>query len=114
MATSLRTDYDAVSVWQAAWADGDAAQTRRLLAIAAVYDGMSRADAAKVGGMDRQTLREWVHRFDAAGRSGLVDHKAPGAERKLTPDQLIQFAKIMETGPGPETDGVVRWRRLDL
>ena len=114
MAISLRTDYDATSVRQAARTAGDAAQARRLLAIAAVYDGMSRTDAAKVGGMDRQTLRDWVHRFNAEGPAGLINHKAPGAARKLGPEQLAELAEIVETGPDPATDAVVRWRRLDL
>ena len=114
MAISLRTDYDATSVRRVARTAGDAAQVRRLLAIAAVYDGMSRSDAAKVGGMDRQTLRDWVHRFNAEGPAGLINHKAPGAARKLAPEQLAELAEIVETGPDPETDAVARWRRLDL
>lgn len=101
-------------VREAARTAGDAAEVRRLLVIAVVYDGMSRADAAKVGGMDRQTLRDWVHRFNAEGPAGLIDRKAPGAERKLTPGQPAELAEIVETGPDPETDGVVRWRRIDL
>lgn len=56
----------------------DANQSRRLLSIAAVLDGMSRADAAKIGGMDRQTLRDWVHRFNAHGPGGLKDNRRPG------------------------------------
>lgn len=114
MAIPLRSDYDAATVRVAARACGDAAQARRLLAIAAAYDGLSRAAAAKVGGMDRQTLRDWVHRFNAEGPAGLIDRKAPGAERKLTPGQLAELVEIVETGPDPKTDGVVRWRRLDL
>ena len=114
MTVSLRTDYDATMVRAAARTAGDAAQARRLLAIAAVYEGMSRADAAKLGSMDRQTLRDWVHRFNADGPDGLVNRKAPGAERKLTPEQLTELSAVVETGPDPVTDGVVRWRRIDL
>jgi len=114
MTIFLRTDYDATSVREAARSAGDAAQVRRLLAIAAVYDGMTRADAAQVGGMDRQTLRDWVHRFNDAGPAGLVDRKAQGAERRLTGEQLAELADIVETGPDPKRDGVVRWRRMDL
>jgi transposase len=114
MTIRLRTDYDAALVREAARGAGDAAQVRRLLAIAAIYDGMTRSAAATVGGMDRQTLRDWVHRFNAEGPGGLVDRKAPGASRRLSPAQLAELAEIVETGPDPETDGVVRWRRLDL
>lgn len=77
-------------------------------------DGMSRADAAKLGGMDRQTLRDWVHRFNAQGPDGLVNCKAPGASRKLTPKQLTELAELVEAGPDFATDGIVRWRRIDL
>lgn len=80
----------------------------------AVYDGVERREAATVGGRDRRTLRDWVHRFDAEGAAALVDRKAPGAARRLTPAQLFALAEIVETGPDPETDGVVRWRRIDL
>ena len=114
MTVHLRSDYDATKVRNAARAVGDAAQARRLLSIAAVYDGMSRADAAKLGGMDRQTLRDWVHRFNAQGPDGLVNCKAPGASRKLTPKQLTELAELVETGPDFATDGIVRWRRIDL
>jgi transposase len=114
MTVHLRSDYDAMKVRDAARSVGDAAQARRLLSIAAVYDGMSRSDAAKLGGMDRQTLRDWVHRFNAQGPDGLVNRKAPGAPRKLTPEQLTALVEVVETGPDPATDGIVRWRRIDL
>ena len=113
-AVPLRTDFDAAMVRRAATTAKDPAQVRRLLAVAAVYDGMKRHEAATVGGMDRQTLRDWVHRFNAEGAAGLVDRKAPGAARRLTPGQLLALAEIVETGPDPEIDGVVRWRRIDL
>jgi transposase len=113
-AVPLRTDFDAAMVRRAATTAKDPAQVRRLLAVAAVYDGMKRHEAATVGGMDRQTLRDWVHRFNAEGAAGLVDRKAPGAARRLTPAQLLALAEIVETGPDPEIDGVVRWRRIDL
>lgn len=110
----LRDDFDAGMVRKAAKVASDATQARRLLAIAAVYDGLNRARAARIGGMDRQTLRDWVHRFNEAGPDGLVNRTAPGAEAKLTRAQLAELAEIVETGPDPETDGVVRWRRVDL
>ena len=82
-AIPLRTDYDGASVRAWARLAGEAQQVRRLLAIAAVYDGLDRATAARLGGMDRQTLRDWVHRFNEEGPEGLVDRKAPGAARRL-------------------------------
>jgi transposase len=89
-------------------------QARRLLAIALVLEGASRADAARSTGMDRQTLRDWVHRFNAAGPDGLVDRKAPGRQRRLAPEQQQELARCLETGPDLAQDGVVRWRLVDL
>ena len=113
-AIALRRDFTAEQVRGLAAGAGDAAQARRLLSIAAVYDGMSRADAARIGGMDRQTLRDWVHRFNDAGPDGLIDRKAPGAKAKLTAEQLAELARIVSAAPDPERDGVVRWRCVDL
>ncbi|TLP41888.1 transposase [Cohaesibacter sp. CAU 1516] len=110
----LRDDFDAISLRHLAKGCRNAKQSRRLLAIAAVYDGMSRADAARVGGMDRQTLRDWVLRFNEQGPDGLVDHKATGAPMRLTPEQIKEFITIVEAGPDPETDGVSVWRSQDL
>ena len=81
---------------------------------AAVRDGMDRGAAAKIGGMDRQTLRDWVPRFNAAGPEGLFDNWTEGPKPRLSAEQLAQFAQIVEAGPDREVDGVVRWRRLDL
>lgn len=92
----------------------DANQSRRLLSIAAALDGMSRADAARIGGMDRQTLRDWVHRFNGHGPSGLKDNRRRGNPRRLSAAQQAELAGIVETGPDHATDGVVRWRRIDL
>jgi transposase len=75
---------------------------------------MNRFDAARVGGMDRQTLRDWVHRFNTDGPDGLRDGKAKGASPKLTPTQLAELADIVERGPDPLVDGVEYWRRIDL
>ena len=75
---------------------------------------MDRGAAAKIGGMDRQTLRDWVHRFNASGPEGLFDNWTDGPKPRLSEDQLIQFARIVEVGPDREQDGVVRWRRIDL
>lgn len=70
----------------------DANQSRRLLSIAAVLDGRSRAEAAKIGGMDHQTLRDWAHRFNAQGPAGLKDNRRPGNSRRLSPAQLEELA----------------------
>jgi transposase len=110
----LRSDYDAVALRGLAKRSIDPRQIRRLLALAAVYEGMSREDAARVGGMDRQTLRDWAHRFNADGPEGLSNHKGAGRPRLLTDEQLRELGEIVETGPDPVRDGVVRWRRADL
>ena len=110
----LRDDYDAIGLRELAKRSRDPRQIRRLLALAAVYDGMSRADAAKVGGMDRQTLRDWAHRFNAAGPDGLTNRTGAGRPRRLTEVQMRALAEIVEAGPDPAVDGVVRWRRKDL
>lgn len=110
----LREDYDAQGLRQLAKRSQDNRQTRRLLALAAVYDGMSREAAASIGGMDRQTLRDWVHRFNAEGPDGLTDRPHTGMPRRLSDAQMRELAEIVETGPDPAIDGVVRWRRIDL
>ena len=92
----------------------DANQSRRLLSIAAVLDGMSRAEAARIGGMDRQTLRDWAHRFNEQGPAGLRDNRRRGNPRRLTKAQLMDLAALVETGPDRAFHGVVRWRRVDL
>ena len=110
----LRDDYDAAALRELAKRSRDPRQIRRLLALAAVYAGMSRADAAQVGGMDRQTLRDWAHRFNAEGPEGLRDRLRAGRPRQLAEAQMAELAEIVETGPDPATDGVIRWRRVDL
>lgn len=112
---SLRTDFTAADLRKLAAQGSNANQSRRrLLSLAAVYDGMNRTNAARIGGMDRQTLRDWVHRFNEEGPDGLIDRKPPGAPRRLSEAQRAELATIVETGPDPEKDGVVRWRRIDL
>ncbi len=110
----LRDDFTSTELRRFASRCLDANQARRLLSLAAVYDGMSRADAARIGGMDRQTLRDWVHRFNEEGPDGLKDRKAPGRARYLSEAQMAELGEVVETGPDPVTDGVVRWRRVDL
>ena len=86
-AVPLRTDFSADELRQLAKRAEDADQTRRLLSLAAVLDGMNRKDAAEIGAMDRQTLRDWAHRFNEKGPAGLINGKAPGPVPKLSPEQ---------------------------
>jgi transposase len=111
---AVRTDFAAVEVRRLARRAKDSDQVRRLLAIAAVLDGASRAEAAKVGGMDRQTLRDWVIRFNEQGPGGLINVPAPGAPAKLNTEHRAFLARIVDEGPSPPIDGVVRWRACDL
>jgi transposase len=113
-AVGLRPDWDAKRVRAAAREAKDADQARRLLAIAAAYDGQDRTTAAKLGAMDPQRLRAWVRRFNAAGPDGLIDRKPAGAARRLSAAQEAELAALIEAGPAFERDGVVRWRCIDL
>jgi transposase len=113
-AVKLRLDYSAEELRALARRSKDVNQSRRLLSLAAVRDGMDRGSAAKIGGMDRQTLRDWVHRFNASGPAGLIDNWTEGPKPRLSASQLTELATIVEGGPDRETDGVVRWRRVDL
>ena len=92
----------------------DAAASRRMLAPALVLEGSSRAEAARHAGMDRQTLRDWVHRYNAGGLDALRDRPRSGRRPRLTPEQGAELATVVEQGPDPDRDGVVRWRRVDL
>jgi transposase len=85
-----------------------------MLALALVLEGRSRSDAAQCCGMDRQTLRDWVHRFNEHGLAGLSDRKAPGPTPRLTPEQDAAVAELVRKGPDLAEHGVVRWRRADL
>jgi transposase len=111
---SLRIDYDATTLRRLAKRCRDTRQARRMLSLAAVYDGMNRTEAARVGGMDRQTLRDWVIRFNSEGPEGLTDRPRPGGPSRLTDAQLIELQEIVDAGPDPDTHGVIRWRRADL
>ncbi len=113
-AVRLRDDFSAEALRGLARGSADAHRSGRLLSLAAVGDGMDRVAAAKIGGMDRQTLRDWVHRFNEDGPDGLFDHGPSGPAPRLRPEQLAELAKIVEAGPDRAVDGVVRWRRTDL
>jgi transposase len=110
----VRTDFRSGEVRRFAKRAQDAAQVRRLLAIAAVLDGASREDAAKIGGMDRQTLRDWVIRFNEQGPDGLINIPSPGVPPKLDDTHRAFLARIVDEGPIPAVHGVVRWRACDL
>ena len=99
----LRNDFDAERVRVLAARSDDGNQARRLLSMAAIYDGMDRACAAGIGGMDRQTLRDWVHRFNAGGPAGLIDRKPNGALRRLTPSQMAALSRAIEAGSRSRT-----------
>ena len=113
-AVRLREDYSAEELRALARRSRTVNQSRRLLSLVAVRDGMDRGSAAKIGGMDRQTLRDWAHRFNALGPEGLIDNWTDGPKPRLSEEQLAEFARIVEAGPDRERDGVVRWRRIDL
>ena len=108
---TLRSDFDAAQLRALATVSKSAGATRRLLALAEIYDGGSRTDAAGVG---LQTVRDWVMRFNARGPAGLVDGKAKGQTPKLSDEHRRALIAIIEAGPIPAVHGVVRWRLCDL
>ena len=109
-----RTELTASELRVAAARSRDARAARRMLAIALALEGVDRRTAAQTCGMDRQTLRDWVHRYNEEGLAGLRDRRRPGPKPRLTPEQEAELAAAVEQGPDPEHDGVVRWRRVDL
>jgi len=111
---ALRSDFDAVKVRAGARASKDGPQTRRLLALAAIYEGASRSQAAEIGGVTPQIVRDWVVKFNAEGPAGLIDKKSPGMSPLLNAAQREALARIVESGPIPAAHGVVRWRIVDL
>src|SRR5438309_6428799 len=113
-AIGVRGDYDTARLRELAKRSKDAAQTRRLLALAAIYDGGSRTEAARIGGVGLQTVRDWVLAFNAEGPPGLVNGKAPGNAPLLNDQQRQALHRIVESGPLPAVHGVVRWRLIDL
>jgi transposase len=92
----------------------DSAQCRRLLAIAMVLEGSSREEAARQSGMDRQSLRDWVHRYNEAGADGLVSRCGPGPRPKLSAAQMEELRELVIAGPDAAIHQVVRWRCVDL
>ncbi len=114
MTIPLREDFDAAALHAAARRTKDAAQARRLLALAAVYDGSTRSEAAKIGGVTLQIVRDWVMRFNAEGPDGLIDRKPLGLPPRLNDAHRVALAAAIESGPVPALHGVVRWRLVDL
>ena len=113
-AIGLRDDFDGPALRRLARASKIANQARRLLALAQIYDGGSRSEAAKIGGVTLQIVRDWVIRFNARGPAGLLDGKAPGKPSILDDAQRRALVEVVECGPIPAIHGVVRWRLIDL
>lgn len=109
-----RTGLDAAGLRGAASGTKDAAAARRMLALALVLEGCTRTHAAEQCGMDRQTLRDWVHRYNEFGLAGLSDRVPGGAKPRLSPAQEAELAELVREGPTLAEHGVVRWRRIDL
>jgi len=111
---SLREDFNGPALRRLAKASRDSGQSRRLLVLAEIYDGGRRTDAARIGSVGLQVIRDWVLRFNVAGADGLIDKKPPGARTVLDEAQRRALVEIVESGPIPAVHGVVRWRLLDL
>ena len=110
----LGPDVTATDLRQQARRTRDARQARRLLALTAIYDGGTRSEAARIGGVTRQIVRDGVLRLNALGPDGLLDRKGPGPSSKLNDEQRCPLASMRESGPIPAIHGVVRWRLKDL
>jgi transposase len=110
----LRQDFDASQLRGLAKKSKDGPQARRLLAVAAIYDGATRTEAAKIGGVGLQIIRDWVIWFNVHGPDGLLDGKSPGQPSRLNDTQRQAIARMIEIGPIPAVHGVVRWRLIDL
>ena len=113
-AIALRPDYDATQLRWLARESEDADQVRRLLALAVIYDGGSRTEAAEAGGVTLQVVRDWVLRFNTHGPEGLIDRKAPGQPSRLNDEHRAALAAMVESGPIPAVHEVFRWRIIDL
>ena len=114
MPIPLRTNFDAASLRTIARKAKDGAQARRLLALAVIYEGGSRTQAAALGSVTLQIVRDWVVKFNAAGPAGLIDRKPPGQPPRLNATHRAALARAIEDGPMPAIHGVVRWRLIDL
>ena len=113
-ALAIRDDIAADALRHRARRERDGRVSARLIAIANALEGMDRASAARLAGMDRQTLRDWVHRYNAEGIAGLCNRPLPGRAPKLSEGQMAALKAIVLRGPDPRVDGVERWRIVDL
>jgi transposase len=107
-------EYSAADLRRLMSKEKDGRVVRRLLALALIMEGRSRTQAAEQSGMERQTLRDWVHRYNAAGIAGLASRVGPGPVRRLTEAQMASLKELVINGPDPEVDRVIRWRCIDL
>src|ERR671912_1005313 len=114
MPIPLRSDFDTVALRAIARRSKDGPQARRLLALAAIYEGGTRTEAARIGGVTLQIVRDWVVKFNAHGPEGLIDRKPPGQPSRLTNAHRAALATQLDEGPIPAVHGVVRWRLVDL
>ena len=110
----LRSDFSADDLRLLARRSSDPNRTRRLLSLAEIHDGGSRGNAARVGGVGLQIIRDWVLRFNAEGPDGLIDKKPPGGPALLDDRHRKALEEMIESGPVPAVHGVVRWRLADL
>ena len=114
MPVPLRGDFDALQLRRFARRTKDGPQARRLLTLAAIYEGATRTEASKIGGVTLQIVRDWVVKFNAQGPDGLIDKKAPGQALRLNDTHRAALARAIDEGPIPAIHGVVRWRLVDL
>ena len=114
MPIPLRTDFDATALRQIARRSKDGPQARRRLALAAISEGASRSEAARIGGVTLQIVRDWVVKFNAHGPEGLVGRKPPGPPSRLMDVHRTALMACIDAGPIPSVHGVVRWRLVDL
>ena len=112
--TITNLDYSAADLRRLMSKEKDGQVVRRLLALALILEGKSRSEAAQKSGMERQTLRDWVHRYNAEGLAGLCSRVGPGPTPMLNEAQMAELRELVVNGPDPETDKVVRWRCIDL
>jgi transposase len=113
-ALAIRDDIGSEELRRQARRESDGRISARLIAIANALEGMDRASAARLAGMDRQTLRDWVHRYNAQGIAGLCNRPAPGRKPKLSEGQMAALKAVVLAGPDPAVDKIARWRVVDL
>ena len=114
MPVPLRSDFDAAALRRIARKTKNGPQARRLLALSAIYDGATRTEAARIGGITLQIVRDWVVKFNAHGPESLIDRKPPGQPSRLTDAHRAALMARLDEGPIPSVHGVVRWRLIDL